>query len=570
MAVITAPAITAPMAASTSRRQPVLLGRGVLLAAVAMAAVLSSPVSYRASWSDWQFQSPVAELAIVPFIAFGIAAAVLMRFPYVRTVRLGSADVWVASVALGIAVLLQSWVLVQPGSYAWVLRFDSLTLPLATTAAFSLLFGVRSLVVLWPAVAYSLLAWPLPASAVVELLSGPVTTLTSTVVDAILAVMPAAPDGVRQGPDLVLQVSGLRGDFDVAVTSACSGLSGMLGTFVVGTGLLYLYDGRLRNRAAWLASGLALVLVLNVVRILGLVAAGVLLGPGFALGVLHPYVGLLVVNLVLVVMLMSAHRFGLRRRSLRPADTDNPLHEPGPRQPDRRRRLIVRTASLMCAVSLLGLLNIQMAYAAPVYRNSSLGTISSLSGLVAEASPLGYTTRSAVEQEWARKYFGADSRWTRFILESAAVDVPTVWVDVLDTNSMASLRTHSTMQCYRLHEQDVLSRRSVSLGNGVLVDVMVVEMVDGVWHVVTWERPIERGSRVGHERVTLLASSERGAFAREFSDIARPDSLRRRLVDGVNAMRPGADPNPSLSRSLLALADDMESAGTAAEWAGAS
>lgn len=344
----------------------------------------------------------------------------------------------------------------------------------------------------------------------------------------------------------------------------------MLGTFVVGAGLLYLYDGRLRRRAAWLVSGLALVMVLNVVRILGLLAAGALLGPGFALGVLHPYVGLLVVNLVLVAMLMSAHRFGLRRRSLRPADTDNPLHEPGPRQPDRRRRIVVRTASLMCAVSVIGLLNIQMASAAPAYRNSSLGTIHSLSGLVADASPLGYVTRSAKEQLWARQYFGDDARWTRFVLESAAVDVPSVWVDVLDTDSLASLRTHSTMQCYRFHQQDVLSRRSVTLGNGVLVDVLAVQMAGGIWHVVTWERPIERGSHVGHERVTLMASSERGAFAREFSDVARPDSLRRRLVDGINAMRPGADPNPPLSRSLLALADDLETAGTTAEWAGAS
>lgn len=188
----------APTASTPPRRQPVLVGRGVLLAVVALAAVLSSPASYRSSWSDWQFQSPVAELAVVPFIAFGIAAAVMLRFPYVRTVRLATADVWVAAVALGTAATLLTWVLVQPGSYAWLLRFDALTLPLVTTAAFSLLFGVRSLVVLWPAVAYSLLAWPLPAAAMVELLTVPVTTLTSSSVDAVLAVLPAAPDGVRQ------------------------------------------------------------------------------------------------------------------------------------------------------------------------------------------------------------------------------------------------------------------------------------------------------------------------------------------------------------------------------------
>ena len=45
----------------------------------------------------------------------------------------------------------------------------------------------------------------------------------------------------------------------------------MLGFLVVGIALLYLFDGRLRDRAAWLGAGLVLVLLLNVGRILGLV-----------------------------------------------------------------------------------------------------------------------------------------------------------------------------------------------------------------------------------------------------------------------------------------------------------
>lgn len=561
MALLTAP----PVVRDTHRPRP-LPGRGARLVVAALAVGLSSPLTYRAAWSDWQFQSPVAELAIVPFIAFGLAVAAVLRFPFVRTTRLGLADLWVAATTLFTVGALQTWVLVQPGSYAWVLRFDALSLPLVMTASFSLLFGVRSLVVLWPAVAYSLLAWPLPASALVELLSGPVTVLTSSAIDLLLAATPSGPGAVRQGTDLLVTVSGLRGDFEVAVTSACSGLSGMLGILVVGAGLLYMYDGRLRSRLAWLAAGLVMVLVLNVVRILGLIAAGGLFGPRVALDVLHPYVGLVVLNVVLALMLATAARFGLVRRAIRAQATDNPLHEPGPHQRGRHRLLALRAAALMTTVLVLGLLNLQMASAAPAYQNSRLGGIHSLSGVLEEAAAPRYTIRSSAEQRWARKYFGKDSRWIRSVLESSSADTPTVWVDVLDTNSLTSLRTHSTMQCYRIHRQDVLSRRFVSLANGVLVESMAVDLNGEVWHVVTWERPIVRGDRVGHERTTLMASSREGAFAREFDDVGDPGSLRRRLVEGINSTRPGADPNPALSRMLLSLADDLEAAGTAAAW----
>ena len=99
---------------------------------------------------------------------------------------------------------------------------------------------------------------------------------------------------------------------------------------------------------------------------------------------------------------------------------------------------------------------------------------------------------------------------------------------------------------------------------GVLVETFVVEMDGGTWHVVSWQRPITRAGRVAHERITLMASSIEGAFAREFSAVEGSDGIRHRLVAGLNAIRPNEDPNPALSRSLLALADEVESRGTPA------
>ena len=112
--------------------------------------------------------------------------------------------------------------------------------------------------------------------------------------------------------------------------------------------------------------------------------------------------------------------------------------------------------------SQLGVLNLQMAQAAPTYRNADVASIQPLSADLDDTTRLGYATRSVTEQRWARQYFGADSRWHRFVLESQSADIPTVWADVIDTDSLASLRTHSAMSCYRFHQQDVRSRRTIA------------------------------------------------------------------------------------------------------------
>jgi len=537
-------------------------GRLVL---VGLLVFLACPLTLRSAWADWRYQSPVAELALVPVLAAAMALVASLRHPFVRTLRMGQADLWLGVILLGVVAMMEGWALVQPGSYLWVLRFDALALPLIATAVVVLLLGVRSLVVFWAPLLFLALAWPLPTAAAVELTSGPVTRLTSTLVQLSLAPLPWAPETVREGTDLLLHVDGLRGDVDVAVTSACSGLSGLLGFLVVGVAVLYLFDGRLRSRAAWLVAGLVLVLLLNVLRILGLVGVASFFGAHLALDVLHPVVGMVVLNVALVAMLLVAGRFGLVRRPIRPRASDNPLHAVGAPQPRRMRLILLRMAVLVVLTSQLGVLNLQMAQAAPSYRNAARSSIPSLSADLQDASEFGYATRSVTEQRWARRYFGADSRWNRFVLESPSAEIPTVWADVLDTTSLASLRMHSAMSCYRFHQQDVRSRRTVELGNGVLVETFVVEMSHGTWHVVTWQRPIERSGRVDHERVTLMASSREDAFASEYHQLAAPDGLRRRLVDGLNALRPGKDPNPALSRNLLALADELEAVGTSRE-----
>lgn len=522
----------------------------------AVALVVAAPLTLYTAWTEWEFSSPMAELAMVPLMAAVVAVGVAVRYPHVATARLGRPDWWVAGTALAVLALLQLWMLVLPGSYVWVLRPDALTLPAMGLAALALFFGMRGLVVFYPAVALLLLAWPLPAAGLLELLSAPMTRLTGFLVQAAVAVVPLAERVPSNGSDAVLAVAHGSTTFQVQVSSACAGLGGMLGVLVVGTGLLYFFEGRLRSRLSWLAAAVVVAYTANVLRILLLLLVGRLFGEDAALGLFHSYAGLLLLNLVFLLMITQARRFGLRRRVLTGARSDNPLHAVTRGGPRHTRALRRRAVALLLMATTLGAINLQFAQAAPAYRNQDLVAVQSLSETLTAQARQG-EVRALGEATWARKYFGDDSRWTRFEMFSDDPSRPTTWVDVIDTDSVGALRAHSVLRCYDMHEQEVLARRRVELDSGVNVDVFVVQMSKGVWHAVSWERPIQRGDKIGHERVTLMASSIQSPIAGGFRQPGA-DDLRGRLLSGFNTILPDEDPNPEVSASLLALANDIE------------
>ncbi len=526
-------------------------------AVLVLAVGAAAPLTFDTYLSDWRYQSPLAELAFVPLVGLVLLAATAIRFPYVRSAKLALVDWLLAVPAVGAVAAAEAWDLVQPGSYIWVLRLDALTIPLVAFAAVVLLYGVRSLAAFYPSLVFLWLAWPLPVAALLELVTGPVTELTGRSVQQLLVFLPFAEVVDRPAADLVVDVATPGQHLLVQVSSACSGIGGLLGFAVVGGGLLCLHEGRLRNKLGWLAAGLLLIFASNVLRIIALVLVAATLGEAAAMDVFHPVAGMVLLNLGVWVMWVSAERFGLRRRPLRPQPTDNPLHATTEKQPGREGKLLVRVAALLVVACSLGLLNAQYAGAAPAYRNESIAQVRPLSQQLDTDQAFGYQVASLGEESWSRRYFGEDSRWTRFELTSADQPAPTVWVDVIDANALGALRAHSTLDCYKLHSQDVVSRKRVTLPSGVNVDVYAVHMQGGLWHVVTWERPIHRGDRVAHERVTLTASSLGQDFNRELLADERP-GLRGRLLAGVNALRPGSDPNPALSRNLLSLADDIE------------
>jgi exosortase/archaeosortase family protein len=375
---------------------------------VVVSMVAAAPLTLDTYLSDWRYQSPLAELAFVPLVGVALLVVALLRFPYVRTARLGRVDWALAGAAVGSVAAIEMWDLVQPGSYTWVFRLDALSIPLVAFAAVVLLYGVRSLVAFYPGLLVLWLAWPLPVAAALEVVTGPVTDLTARSVEQILVVVPLAQVVPASSSDLVLSVSAPGRDLLLQVSSACSGVGGLLGFTVIGIGLLCVHEGRLRDKARWLATGLLVVFACNVLRILLLVIVAAALGESAAIDVFHPVAGLVLLNASLYVMLVTAERFRLRRRSLRPQPTDNPLHEYQDQQAGREAVLLRRVAGLLVTACLLGVLNAQYAEAAPAYRNQALQQVWPLSRQLEASQAFGHLVTPLGEERWSRRYFGAN------------------------------------------------------------------------------------------------------------------------------------------------------------------
>jgi exosortase/archaeosortase family protein len=507
--------------------------------------------SFATMLASWQFQSSLAELAIVPLISAGLSLVAIRRHPFVATARMGRADWFVAGTCavLVIGGLLLAWY--GTGNFFSVLRFDLLLLPFTAVAAFTLLFGVRSLLAFAPAIAVLALAWPVPYAALLERVSTGLTHATGLAVQRVLDVFPIATPVATEG-DLRLTVPAANGAFDVVVSSACSGMGGMAAFSVVAIASFSLLRGSTRARFVWVSVGLAVVFAANVLRIITILLIGRSLGEDAAIGLVHPVAGLLSLNAAFLLMLALAGPMGLTRRPIREAGFgDNPLFSrlPGDGVPDRRQ-LLARGLALGLGAALVMTVNIatvgrmpgSSAAGAPV-TVSAAEQAQQMSGLDSDVAVLG-------EEEWARAYFGGESRWMRYEFRpgSGAVDsiasAPTVWMDSITTDSLRALQTHSLQSCYQFHDYEVLADEPIAIG-GVTGHRYEFRTPQGsAWHVLSWEWPFRNGDLVRHERVVLMTSTQAGQL-----------SVGGRAI-GTGVAATGTDPRAALMQRAETLVAD--------------
>jgi exosortase/archaeosortase family protein len=528
-----------------------------------VAAILAVTVAYHFSLgtlaSNWRYETPLADLVLVPPLAAALLFAASRRHPYVAFLRLGRFDLVIAAILTLSAIVLVAAGPTLLSKYFWAMRLDLLSLPLFASATVALLFGARSLVPLTFPLLFLLLAWPLPYLALLERGLTAFTGWTAWAVQLVVSrtdlAVPVA------GSNTLYSVTHHGTRTVVGIATACSGVNSLVGFAVVGLAALWFVQGRFACRLAWLAAGAALVWSFNVVRIIAVFLVAHDVGAHAAFDLLHPVAGIVSLNLAFLILLRALPLFGLGRRRFGELEiVDSPLARTAPpTQQATPRRITVRLALLVVASGVLAFANGQLSSFARGYDNTGRPALAAF--VDRPEAGHDWSVRRAQQIGWASSYFGRHSSWIRYELRPArtlARRQPfTVWADAVLSPDLGALDAYTLAHCYAFHGFRVDVARHLDLGNGVIGQLFVYRTSGTVWHALAWQWPVLRSRKVDHERIVLLASTITHPRA---TVAGRSGWLTDKLLGYVNSDARDDDDNRNLSRALTALATQMVAA----------
>jgi exosortase/archaeosortase family protein len=477
------------------------------LALAVLLVLLCYPVSLWTLLRGVGVDTPLAHLGLVPIVAVALMLALARPRPGEPEIHDRHVDM-IVGVPL-IAVAVTCLVLLPPrmSTLYWLWRIDLLTMPLFVAGVIALLFGTRMLWRVRAGVLFLFLAWPVPFRWLVSTSLDPLTERTAAVVALALKVLPVASQ--VDGDAVAFSIPHAAGAFRVQVASACSGANSLLGFLLVAGALVLVLRGSRTAKLAWLATGAALVLVLNVVRILAIITVGRYFGETASIDVLHPYVGLVSFSVGVFVMVLLSARFGLEL--------------PPRRGPDRTAatlRAVPRVAPAVLVALLVtsvvgGAFDRQLLRYDPIA--SSVGTprLATFSK-VATRTP-GYFAEPVASLDEGKRFFGQDSSWIRYSYAGLGVDglrtnVP-VLADVINSSDLQSFSDFGLEACYRFHGYGPQGVRRVDLGNGVVGTVLGWTETEREvrWTGVYWIWPVRAGEAVRYERVVMMLSDSQAA-----------------------------------------------------------
>jgi len=512
-------------------------------AAVVVCVALAYNYSLQTLVQEMGQQTPLAYLGLVPLIALLLGAVLAQRRSAAPDIHDRYLDYIVGvpllTLAMGLLIIAPD---ALPSVY-WLHRLDLLSLPLFAAGAISLAFGVRALVRVRAAVLFLFLAWPYPY---VVLLDHELTWFTNTTAAAVKEVLQLIPVAsvAPDGDFLVAHASGVSQSFTVSVSSACSGINSGLGFLIVGAAAAILMRGRLVMKLLWLVSGTAFLFVVNVGRILLVLAAGGLWGERFAIDILHPLIGLAMILGATLLMLLWLPHFYL---SLGIGTTRRP---PGAvPKPQGAQRLAVRKARIPLTV-------LAVVSVVAMFANAGMSRFELLAfGLgpsrlspssVASAPVSGWTLSEEATYSWAPRYFGTGGTWTRYAyIETStptnAAPPAAITLDVIGTSDLGTFSTYGLEACYAFHDYSLTSTSTVDLGGGLDGKVMRYSIpgTGGYWLGLYWEWPVSVPGGEQYQRVVLSVDS---SLTANEPNAQRLVSLARELVKQAAHQAPATGP----------------------------
>jgi exosortase/archaeosortase family protein len=238
----------------------------------------------------------VVMLMIFAFIAFSLKED--LHFAYNKKAIIYGIIIFVAY------LLILSYL---RGAFSYVFstyRLDALLIPLLLSSFILIIFGFNGLKKLKFLLIYALFASPLLLMPLFALNSGFANANAYFVYDVLKVLgAPVTINGISITSSSLLSIS-------IATTCAPLGTFAALAFFMIP--VAYLYEGRSKNKALWVASGVALMLLFNFIRMFIIAIEWLYYGLGQAVGVFHLFAGQILFYIAIIVMLLIAGKYGMK------------------------------------------------------------------------------------------------------------------------------------------------------------------------------------------------------------------------------------------------------------------
>ncbi len=278
--------------------------RGVLLLAILIAVALS--VSLYATQFTISDSDP-STYVIIPMLMLPVFALFFMKQrirPHVRR-----HDAIIGVLLFAALVVLTAFLHVSLSYQFLSYRVDMLLFPLLIAALVISIFGLRNLGKFWPLMLYAIFASPLLLMPVISLNPWFASVNTQIVYHMLSAFIPGA---VYSAP-ITIVANGYR----IGIGESCVGVGLLIAVVLLLAPVAYVYDGSLRRKAFWIASGLLILFLLNLLRMFLIAGLWVSSGPDSALALFHSVAGMLLFYAVVIAMILvsSFYRIGIRRKS---------------------------------------------------------------------------------------------------------------------------------------------------------------------------------------------------------------------------------------------------------------
>ncbi|MQC17919.1 MAG: exosortase/archaeosortase family protein [Chloroflexi bacterium] len=449
------------------------------------------------------------------FTPFALVAAVYLfwrsaHFEGVLRSRDVIVDLFFIVPLVGIACFI---LFVLPGSmswYFWLNRMDLAAMVPWTVAVAIAFLGYQQMLRTWPAWLMLAFAWPYPAVWLQRFLSDPLTAWTAWIGRGVTDFARLPYEVGESGVAYTSTHLAEDENFTLVIGQLCSGTSVVIGFLIVGGALSLMARGKPGSRLRWLAMGIVLAFVTNLVRVSALLVTATSVSREFAVDTVHPILGLVLFALALLLMLVLMPTFGLR---FDPAPRGRTLAwEPGPRPGAPVR--------VMWALAIGAALGVGAGVAqAQEFNFIGLGdgapslSVESERGIIPEVP--GWELFHDTQISWT-DLFGRTSRgdvfsyWEPGVEEvGARIGVQTVITEDLDT-----LNRYSIEQCIDFHRRELTARRAIDLGYG-LTGYILHDTYDGVrGSILYWAMPVNVEGELRHARIALFGNEVRGHAVR--------------------------------------------------------